>query len=304
MSAPRKGFTLVELLVVIAIIGILIALLLPAVQAAREAARRMSCTNNMKQIGLGLHMYHDTFKTLPAGWRGFDPSTGQPHWFGLPGWAWSASILSYMEQTAIHDSLLHFDRPITDPVNDDARVAEISIFRCPTDTGEKTFDLAGGGPSVGGGVTFPIEIATGNYIGAFGTADLHDVCSPSSPAFNGCEGNGTFFLNRQVRFADIKDGLSNTLVVGERSSKLAPSTWVGVVTGAQHGVARVAGLATFPPNSEENEEHYSHSFSSFHPAGTNFLSGDGSVKLISETIAEQAFHALTTRSAGDTVGGY
>ena len=300
----RKAFTLVELLVVIAIIGILIALLLPAVQAAREAARRMSCTNNMKQIGLGLHMYHDTFKTLPAGWRGFDPSNGQPHWFGLPGWAWSASILPYMEQTAIYESLLHFERSITDPVNDEVRVAEIPIFRCPTDIGEKTFDLQGGGPSVGGGVAFPIEIATGNYIGVFGTLDFHDVCDPGSPDFNGCKGDGTFFLNRQVRFADIRDGLSNTLVVGERSSKWAPSTWVGVVTGGQHGVARVAGLAAFPPNSEVNEEHYTHNFSSFHPSGTNFLSGDGSVKLISETIAEETYHALATRSAGDTVGEY
>ena len=300
----RKAFTLVELLVVIAIIGILIALLLPAVQAAREAARRMSCTNNMKQIGLGLHMYHDTFKTLPAGWRGFDPGSGQPDWFGLPGWAWSASILPYMEQTAIHDSLIHFDYSITDPVNDQVRVTEISIFRCPTDTGEKTFDLEGGGPSVGPGVTFPIEIATGNYIGAFGTIDFHHVCNPSSPEFNGCEGNGTFFLNRQIRFAEIQDGLSNTLVVGERSSKLGPSTWVGVVTGGQHAVARVAGVASYPPNSEDTPAHYFHNFSSFHPAGTNFLLGDGSVKLIAETVAEETFHALTTRNAGDIVGDY
>jgi prepilin-type N-terminal cleavage/methylation domain-containing protein/prepilin-type processing-associated H-X9-DG protein len=300
----RKAFTLVELLVVIAIIGILIALLLPAVQAAREAARRMSCTNNMKQIGLGLHMYHDTFKMLPAGWRGFDPISGRPHWFGLPGWAWSASILPYMEQTAVYDSLIHFDRPITDPVNDEVRVAEIRIFRCPTDIGERTFDLPGGGPSVGGGGTFPIQIATGNYIGAFGTIDFHDVCDPSSPEFNGCQGNGTFFLNRQVRFADIRDGLSSTLVVGERSSKLAPSTWVGVVTGGWHAVARVAGLAAFPPNSEVDEEHYSHNFSSFHPNGTNFLLGDGSVRLIAETIAEETFHALSTRNAGDVVGEY
>jgi len=300
----RKAFTLVELLVVIAIIGILIALLLPAVQAAREAARRMSCTNNMKQIGLGLHMYHDTFHTLPAGWRGFDPANGQPHWFGLPGWAWSAAILPYMEQTAIYDNLIHLDLPVSDPVNDAARVAAIPIFRCPTDTGETTFDLYGGEPAVGPVLTYPIRIATGNYIGAFGTIDFHHVCDPSSPDFNGCKGNGTFFLNKQVRFADIKDGMSNTLVVGERSSKLAPSTWVGVVTGGQHGVARVAGVSSYPPNSEATPVHYFHNFSSFHPSGTNFLLGDGSVKLIAETIAEETFHALTTRNAGDIVGQY
>ena len=299
----RKAFTLVELLVVIAIIGILIALLLPAVQAAREAARRSSCTNNMKQIGLGLHMYHDTFKKLPAGWRGYDPSTGQANWFGLPGWAWSASILPYMEQAAVYDGLVHFERSITDPVNDEVRVAEIATFRCPSDTGDKTFELTDGGPSVAS-VSFPVEMATGNYIGVFGTVDFHHVCNPSSTDYNGCVGNGSFVLNRQFRFADFRDGLSNTLIVGERSSKLAPSTWIGVVTGGQHGVARVAGVASYPPNSEDTPAHYFHNFSSSHPAGTNFLSGDGSVRLIAETIDEDTFHALTTRAGGDIVGEY
>ena len=300
----RKAFTLVELLVVIAIIGILIALLLPAVQAAREAARRMSCTNNLKQVGLGLHMYHDTFKRLPAGWRGYDPSDGSSFWFGLPGWGWSASILPYMEQTAIYDTMVDFGRPITDPVNDEVRVAEIPIFRCPSDIGDETFELTDGGPSVDSSFSFPVEMATGNYIGAFGTVDFHLVCNPSATDYNGCVGNGTFILNRQFRFADITDGLSNTLIVGERCSKLAPSTWVGVVTGGQHGVARVAGVASYPPNSEESATAYFHNFSSFHPAGTNFLAGDGSVKLIAETIEEETYHALTTRSGGDIVGEY
>ena len=101
-----KAFTLVELLVVIAIIGILIALLLPAVQAAREAARRMSCTNNLKQLGLGLHMYHDVHKTLPIGWLGFD-SSGKPHFEGDPGWAWSARILPFIEQQSLYDNLIY-----------------------------------------------------------------------------------------------------------------------------------------------------------------------------------------------------
>jgi len=298
MFTRRRGFTLVELLVVIAIIGILIALLLPAVQAAREAARRMSCTNNLKQIGLGLHMYHDTYNRLPAGWVGYDPSTGQPHWFGVPGWAWSARILPYMEQTAVYKNLIHLDLPITDPANDAARVEPIVTYRCPTDTGDKTFDLAGGGPSVAS-VSFPVKLATGNYIGVFGAVDFHLVCSTTA-----CEGDGTFFLNRGVRFADIVDGLSNTLIVGERCSKLAPSTWVGVVTGGDHAVARVAGVAAYPPNSEQQPDHYLHNFSSFHPAGTNFLAADGSVKLIAETIDLTTYQALATRAAGDIVGQY
>ena len=213
-----RGFTLVELLVVIAIIGILIALLLPAVQAAREAARRASCSNNLKQIGLGLHMYHDTFKRLPPGWWGYDPSTGQPHWFGLPGWAWSAAILPYMEQMAVQESLVHFDLPIFDPANNAARVLPIEIYRCPSDVAPETFELlddrVNGAPCLVSSPC-PIELATNNYLGVFGTVDFHLVCPGTT-----CVGDGTFVLNRGFRFADIRDGLSNTLAVvsGPRKS--------------------------------------------------------------------------------------
>ncbi len=298
MVARRKGFTLVELLVVIAVIGILIALLLPAVQAAREAARRMSCTNNMKQIGLALHMYHDTHKRLPAGWYAFDPSTGQNHWFGLPGWGWAARILPYMEQGNLFEQHVDFTLPIADPVNERARVSDIATFRCPSDTGERTFELSGGGPCVGADPT-PIRLATGNYIGMFGTVDFHIAMSG-----NDCVGNGTFVLNRFYRFGDFTDGLTQTLVAGERSSKLAPSTWVGVVTCGQHAPARICGVSTYAPNSEDTPTQYFHNFSSFHPAGTNFLLGDGSVRLISETIDLGTYQALSTRAGGEVVGEY
>ncbi|TWU32201.1 DUF1559 domain-containing protein [Novipirellula artificiosorum] len=293
---PRSGFTLVELLVVIAIIGILVGLLLPAVQAAREAARRMSCSNNMKQIGLGLQMYHDVFRKLPAGWRGYEVGCDTSHWFGVPGWSWSAAILPYLEQAAVQDSLIHPEYPISDPINDEARVAMIATYRCPSDIGDKTFQLNDGGPSVVTGISFPIEMATGNYIGMFGTEEFHLTCNPSSPKYNGGEGNGTFFLNRQCRFADILDGLSNTIIVGERSSLYAPSTWVGVVSGGEHGVARVAGVSSYPPNSKQTPAQYFHNFSSLHPGGTHFLRADGSVRMITEFIDEVVFHAISTRA--------
>lgn len=298
MFARRRAFTLVELLVVIAIIGVLIALLLPAVQMAREAARRTSCSNNLKQIGLGLHMYHDTYLRLPAGWWGFDPSTGGPHWFGLPGWAWSAAILPYMEQTAVYENLVHFDLPITDPANDQARVTVIGIYRCPSDAAPETFELQGGDPCVSGAAALPVTLATNNYLGVFGTVDFHNVCPGTK-----CEGDGTFFLNRGLQFAEIHDGLSQTLVVGERSSELAPSTWVGVVSCGEHAPARVCGVAEHPPNSEQSD-YYFHNFSSRHPSGTQFLAADGSVKLIAETIEMATYHALCTRNARDTVGAY
>jgi prepilin-type N-terminal cleavage/methylation domain-containing protein len=301
MFARRNGFTLIELLVVIAIIGILIALLLPAVQAAREAARGCSCCNNIKQVGLALHTYHDTWNTLPAGWVGYDPSTRQPHWFGLPGWAWGARILPYMEQGNVYENVVHFELPITDPANSQTRVFPISTFRCPSDMGNKTFVLEGGDPYVGPGSFTPVELATGNYIGMFGSVDIHFVCPDPGGQ---CEGNGSFFLNRGVAFSEITDGLSQTLIVGERCSKLAPSTWVGVVTGGLHGPARVVGVAAYPPNSEAAPVEYFHNFSSFHPSGTHFLSADGSVRLIPETMDTAIYHALATRGAGDIVGSY
>jgi hypothetical protein len=138
----------------------------------------------------------------------------------------------------------------------------------------------------------------------FGTVNFSNLCAPTSATFNGCVGDGTFMLNRQFRFADILDGLSTTLVVGERNSKYAPSTWLGVVSGGQHGVARIAGVAAFPPNSTAAPSHYFHNFSSFHPAGTNFLAADGSVRLIAETIDVAVYHALATRAAQEVVGAF
>jgi len=298
MFPRRRAFTLVELLVVIAIIGILIALLLPAVQAAREAARRMSCSNNLKQIGLALHMYHDTNKCLPPGWIAFDPSTGKPHWFGEPGWGWAARILPFMEQKAVYENLVHLDLPITDPKNAEARLTQISTFLCPSDAGDATFTLQGGGPYVGSGSFSPVELAVGNYLGVFGTVDLEDVCPSGS-----CDGGGPLIFQRPVRFRDITDGLSQTFLVGERSRKLAPGTWLGMVTGGAHAPARIVAIATYPPNSEVEEEHYYHNFSSRHPSGTHFLSADGSVKLIPETIDEKTYHAFCTRDGNEVISG-
>ena len=305
----RKAFTLIELLVVIAIIGILVAMLLPAVQAAREAARRMSCSNNMRQIGIALHLYHDTFGQLPAGWRGYDLATGQPYWLGEPGWGWCAAILPYMEQLNLYEGLIRSELPIAHPLNEQARLTYLPTLRCPSDIGESMFLLYHAddhGHDHGAGIAddishdyFPLRMPTSNYVGMFGTVDMHDICAGGS-----CRGDGTFFLNQGVRLADIKDGLSQTLVVGERTSKLSYSTWVGAVAGAEHGPARVVGIAQFPPNSEYNEEHYIHNFSSLHPAGTHFLLGDGSVRLILETIDRLVYLSLSTRSAGDLVADF
>ena len=304
MVRRRTGFTLVELLVVIAIIGVLIGLLLPAVQAAREAGRRMSCSNNMKQIGLALHMYHDTFLRFPAGWRGYDLATGQADWLGEPGWGWCAAILPFMEQQNVSASMIHYELPIHEPVNQAARELALGVFRCPSDIGDARFTLYEGGHHDHDhgdhpGEEFPLLMATGNYVGVFGTWDLHDVCADGT-----CQGDGTFFLNKGVRVSEIKDGLSQTLMVGERTSKLSYSTWVGAVAGSDHGPARVVGTGTFPPNSEESFEHYTHNFSSLHPAGTHFVLADGSVHMIAETIERSLYLGLCTRDGHEVVAEF
>jgi prepilin-type N-terminal cleavage/methylation domain-containing protein len=307
MSIHRRAFTLVELLVVIAIIGVLVALLLPAVQAAREAARRMSCSNNMRQIGLALHHYHDTCLRLPAGWRGYDHATGRPDWLGEPGWGWGSAILPYLEQSTVKDSLLHCELSISHPWNHLGRETPLAVFRCPSDVGESHFWLDESDHHHHGHDAdddhdhdhFPMKLATANYVGVFGTWDMHDVCDGGS-----CRGDGTFFLNQGVRLADITDGLSQTLIVGERNSKLSQSTWVGSVPGGDHAPARIVGVGQFPPNSEASPEHFIHNFSSFHPAGTHFVLGDGSVRLILETIDQRVYFSLCTRAAADIAGAF
>ncbi|NUQ62147.1 MAG: DUF1559 domain-containing protein [Pirellulales bacterium] len=279
-------------------------MLLPAVQAAREAARRMSCTNNLKQIGLALHNYHDTHRTLPIGWLGFD-SSGTPDAEGDPGWAWSTRILPFLEQQPLYERV-NMNAPVVAAVHDPVRMTVLPAFLCPSDVGNNVFPLKDAINDDTEGTTVITTLAKSNYPGVFGTQDIHDLCEAGSPGYNGCRGNGLFYLNRGVAFRDISDGLSNTFMVGERWSKWIQSTWTGVVPGGWHAHARVVAVASsqFPPNSEANVEQRTHNFSSFHPAGTNFLLCDGHVRMIGETIDPGTYMALCTRGAGDVVGEY
>ena len=265
LARKQKGFTLVELLVVITIIGILIALLLPAVQAAREAARRMSCSNNLRQVGLGLHLYHETHGRLPSGWRGYQSGTSTPSALGDPGWGWAACILPFVEQGNVANSLVHYDRSIAAAENAEACKLVLGLFRCPSDTGEKTFTWT---PDEGAGAAIS-ELAAANYIGVFGTQDVHKCGNVALG--QQCTSDGTFYHNSGVSFADIKDGLSQTFVVGERSLELDLSTWVGAPSGDACSPGLVVGTATdVAPNSTVEEKH---TFGSRHTTRNAFSAG-------------------------------
>ncbi len=212
----KDAFTLVELLVVIAIIGVMVGLLLPAVQAAREAARRMTCSNNMKQIGLGLHMHHDTYNELPAG-IGYNTQSKGANWQKV--WGWGARILPFIEQPGLYETLrvgsMEFDEVM--PGNNsatwpqrivDAMRTPIGTYRCPSDISPDINDSTDFCHSGGPGDKKP---ATSNYIGVY----AHQY-SNWDPTTNPPELRGVFQHQNGNDFNSILDGLANTMMVGER----------------------------------------------------------------------------------------
>ncbi len=301
-SRGQRGFTLIELLVVIAIIAILVALLLPAVQQAREAARRTQCKNNLKQIGLALHNYHDTHRTMPSGWIAVSPFGYPAAHDGGSGLGWSAMILPYMDQDNVW-RLINSNVSLAHPLNAGVLKVQIPTYKCPSDPQPDFWDIK---EEDSGAVLANLPIA--NYIGVFGTEEL-DGCENSpgdAPVMrNGqCVGDGLFFHNSKVRMADITDGTSNTLIVGERvtNAKLGwYSTWVGMFPEGEEAFQRILGAADHPPN--DPNRHFD-DFSSNHTGGAQFVLGDGSVRFISASISEVTYSGLSTISGGETPGEF
>ncbi|MCA9139916.1 MAG: DUF1559 domain-containing protein [Planctomycetales bacterium] len=301
MTAKREqsGFTLVEVLVVIAIIGMLIGILLPAVQAAREGARRVSCQNNQHQIGVALHNYHSAFRQLPSGWIAADKDHFEP------GWAWGAAILPQLEASAAFGQI-DFSLAVGDQVHRRARETSVEAYVCPTDIMDNLFFIGAGddhGHDHGHGdpedhhdnenvdqVEHALyRIAKSNYVGVYGTKDIHEDLY---------EGDGLFYGNSRHRFRDILDGLSQTLMIGERSGRLGGSVWHGVIHDANQPAARVIGAADHVPNDDHG--HFE-DFGSYHSDGAQFVLSDGSVKFITKFIDLEIFHALTTRANKEVV---
>ncbi|MBI1248632.1 DUF1559 domain-containing protein [bacterium] len=289
-----RGFTLVELLVVIAIIGVLIALLLPAVQQAREAARRMSCSNNIKQIGLAMHNYHDTYLALPSGYiyRGGN---------GKCNYGWCVAILPFIEQQNFYSQLNPGSVPLYNRYTSSATATDkallqtqIQAYVCPSDAAPKLCKDTNFGSSI-------FDVAVSNYVGCAGWSS-----TPSYPVKDGDCG-GLLWGNSYLNLKEVTDGTSNTMLVSERSYPLDhAATWLGV--GRNDSYANTATLRTlyragfkinFDYAAAGSPENLGKGWSSLHPGGVMILTADASVHFLPETTNTTVLQALSYRSDGN-----
>jgi prepilin-type N-terminal cleavage/methylation domain-containing protein/prepilin-type processing-associated H-X9-DG protein len=302
--SPSAGFTVIELLVCLAIIAVLCAIVLPAVQQARESARQVQCKNNLHQIGLALNSYHATTNCFPPGWIVETPIQDDSH----NGWGWLAMLLPSAEQGPLFNSI-NFQHHLQQPVNETARLTVVAAFVCASDHPPTRVPFYRKGAS-GGATLSPIlaagdtvqttnpsatsvmfEVAGASYVGVFGTEDPDDRPDVL--------GDGVFSLNSARRFADLLDGASQTLVVGERSARRLAGTWTGMHPMEDEGPERVIGFTDHTPNDPEADEA---EFSSRHPGGAHFLFGDGSVRYLGDHIDRVLYKALGTRGGQEVIG--
>jgi len=298
-TLPRRGaFTLVELLVVIAIIGVLVALLLPAVQAARESARRMKCSNNLKQIGLALHLYHDNLGSFPSG--------------AIVGnnLAWNVLVLPYLEQGALHARFDFSTGAFNGPPNQEGpnknvhSLTRVVAYLCPS----SVVNVTATHPSstlLDGRRTFGKH-----YFGVMGPKGSGGgfEFDPNPAGQGGFALQGILGRNSNVRLANVTDGSSNTLLAGEISNPGGDgASWVrgiafGTTVSAANGMSASKNVnfginVLLTPLSANQFNDIS--FSSYHVRGAQFVLADGAVRYLSDNINTSVYKAAASRDGGD-----
>lgn len=332
------GFTLIELLVVIAIIGTLIALLLPAVQQARESARGTQCKANLRQMGLALTNYADSQGVFPPAYLGDPNASGTFAGVSFPdanrngprGWAWGMLLLPYLEQASVYDRF-NTNLAAWDPANQEPARTKVAVFLCPSATGggdgfQVTRGSDGGdGEPVAAGL-FPVTLAHSHYVANAGRIEPWGRVDPfaadlqrSDPANGIYPIDGPFFRNSHIRPSDVSDGLAKTVFLGEHSSVVSDKTWVGVLpsaatcpkprfafSGCNWAGALVSVHSGPDPGDSEPIIHapsnplcHTCGMYSEHPKGGMVLMGDGSVHWVAETMNAYIWAALATRNGGE-----
>jgi len=297
----RTGFTLIELLVVIAVIAILVALLLPAVQQAREAARRSSCKNNFKQVGLALHNYHDTHNVFPlSDHRDDGRGCSGTEWDvdSVYRYSWGAMILPFLEQGAIYDqfdfSVNYNDSPSKEI---DAVGATVNVFLCPSDPqGDARCVRTGAITNSPGGLD---DLGRSNMAGVADSRSWE-----CATGWGRTDGDGMLFNNSSTKMRDAVDGTSNTFLIaevtGDKSGTFQCNFWSIVnhidTAGGINGPNTTPGRGTWSLSSQQA--------SSYHPGGCHFLLTDGSVHFLSENISSTVLANLTTRDGGEVVDAF
>lgn len=311
LARRRHGFTLVELLVVIAIIGVLVALLLPAVQAAREAARRSQCSNNLRQMGLALHNYHDTQMAFPINYRP-KGTTGAADY---ATWSWMQGILPYIEQANLYNTLSVSER-MSLPNNLQVANTPVKTYLCPSD-GLTRGGMMGGRSDSGG------TKAVQNYKACSGAAWNWAFVNTNNMRWGPTESNGltkcdglmcsnsqgtppsdmSWVSKNMTRIATVSDGTSNTFAIGEAIPAWSNWTWwycqnaavasCGLPLNYQRGITK---LETNAANWNNN-----YGFYSLHPSGANFGMCDASVRFVPDNISLTSYRALATTEGGETV---
>lgn len=294
----RRGFTLIELLVVIAIIGILIALLLPAVQQAREAARRTQCKNNLKNIGLALHNYHDIYRTLPPGEVHGVQNVKAPHcdWNAAIG-CWGTAILPQLELGNVYNQI---DFEVRPQYNANANVAvmqgKIPVYQCPSDPFDGLY--AGWDDTNLGSIPGNAARAMHYFAVSGSTQTPNTSWAGVASTIGHCRpNNGAFYNDSSTRFGSITDGMSNTAIICEVWGRVEDSSPLDGRGLNLHAYAYLDRA----PNSDRSAPWYPNSF---HTGGIQIVLADGAVRFVSNSIHLPTLNALATIRGGEVIGEF